>query len=119
MKLGITYSAVLAGVVFLAVMTAGAPAKHLSKADQALFNKGKSVFSNRHCDSCHGADLKGEPGVAPSLLPSGPLSHYTSDTFMTLMTTNVGYDGKKMAVPMAGKISTDDIKALYVFLSNQ
>ena len=39
-------------------------------------------------------------------------------SFVTLMNTNVGYNGKKMSLPMAGKLKTDEIKALYVYLKN-
>jgi cytochrome c553 len=119
MKISITFSAILAAVLLAAGITAGAPSKHLSPADQKLYNTGKGLYTQRHCDSCHGADLKGTPGMAPSLLPSGAMSHYTGDSFATLMNTNVGYSGKKMSLPMAGKLKADEIKALYVYLSNQ
>ncbi len=119
MKIAITCTAVLAATFVLACLSSSAPSKHLSPKDQALYNTGKAIYTHKHCDICHGADLKGQPGVAPSLLPSGPLSHYKSASFVTLMTTDVGYDGKKMAVPMAGKLKLDEINALYVYLSNQ
>ncbi|MGO8672200.1 MAG: c-type cytochrome [Capsulimonadaceae bacterium] len=115
----LTCAAVFAATVALAGVTAGAPSKQLSDKDQALYNTGKGVVSANHCDSCHGADLKGQKDVAPSLMPDGPMKNYNSTTFTTLMTTNVGYDGKKMSLPMAGKLAVDDIKALYVYLSNQ
>ena len=82
-----------------------------------LYDTGKALYTKEGCNGCHGANRKGVDGFAPSLLPNGPMKNYTSASFLTLMTTNVGYDGKKMDLPMAGKLKTDEINALYVYLS--
>ncbi|MGO8672199.1 MAG: c-type cytochrome [Capsulimonadaceae bacterium] len=114
----LTCSAVFAATIALAGITAAAPGKHMSAADKAQYAAGKALVAQNHCNGCHGATLAGQ-GAAPSLLPSGSMKHYTSASFTTLMNTDVAYNGKKLSLPMAGKLATKDIKAIYVYLHNQ
>lgn len=44
------------------------PSRKLSAEEQAIFNKGKEVFSrDAHCITCHQADAKGLPNIYPPL----------------------------------------------------
>lgn len=47
------------------------PARALSADEQAVYNKGKEVFSrDAHCITCHQADGKGMQGIYPPLTPN-------------------------------------------------
>jgi quinol---cytochrome-c reductase cytochrome c subunit len=60
------------GVAYAAVTGAGSPASAArpSVADQRQINEGRQLFSN-NCQSCHGLDAQGRPGIAPSLIGVG------------------------------------------------
>lgn len=96
----------------------GAPNASSSVKNNPLYKEGSGVVNRYSCDSCHGPDLKGDSGT-PDITSKGVLRHYTSDSFATLMNKDIGYDGKKRSVPMAGKLKPDEINAVYFYLSNQ
>jgi mono/diheme cytochrome c family protein len=82
----------------------------------ALIAKGKQLSSEKHCNSCHAADLKGKPGFSPSLHASGVLKEYNPTTWARVMDTGVTNDGGKVKPPMpVYHLSKADSAALWTY----
>ncbi|MGO8671061.1 MAG: c-type cytochrome [Capsulimonadaceae bacterium] len=116
----LTCSAVLAATVALAGVTAGAPKHHLNGQEKESYAIGQTLVTQDRCNRCHRPNLKGH-GATPSLLPDGPMRHYTRATFTRLLGTGIDFSGKKIGPPMSRvcKLGSRDSAALYMYLSNQ
>jgi len=85
---------------------------------------GEYIISWQDCRECHGKDLTG--GVPGQLPPLGPDLHFVKEwkfeEFLTAMRTGVdpnGHEiGKQMPWQVVGRMSNDDLRALYEYLAH-
>jgi mono/diheme cytochrome c family protein len=85
---------------------------------------GEYIMSYQDCRECHGKDLSG--GVPGQLPPLGPDLHvireWKFEEFVTAMRTGVdpyGHEiGKQMPWQVIGRMSDDDLRALYEYLGH-
>lgn len=80
------------------------------------------------CRACHGGNLAGATVPdgsnfpAPAIIKAG-LEGWSEATFVTAMRTGVAPDGKKLATVMpweaVGKLSDDELKAVWLYLQSQ
>lgn len=75
------------------------------------------------CTLCHGEDYSGsdEPGGGLNLTPAGDLAHWSEADFINALRNGVAPDGKvidqeMMPVRIYGKLSDDELKAIWLFL---
>ncbi len=75
------------------------------------------------CSLCHGKDFSGsnEPGAGLNLTPAGDLGGWSETDFMNTLRTGMTPDGKTldqemMPVGIYGKLSDDELKAIWLFL---
>jgi len=78
-----------------------------------------------NCQICHGPDFAGIEGLGGglNLTPAGDLANWTEADFMTALHTGVRPDGEEldpelMPVETLGKLSDDEMKALWLFLQS-
>ncbi len=90
---------------------------------------GKYLATISHCNECHGADLAGgrhpDPSITmfgPNLTGGGNLSDWTEQDFLTVMRTGVTPGGRHlngyMPWPYIGKMSDDELKAVWLYLQS-
>lgn len=78
---------------------------------------GKALVAGNGCANCHGANLAGRKGFAPSLHASGVLKEYTPSTFARVMNTGVTNDGGHVRKPMpVYHLKNADGTAIYAYL---
>lgn len=78
---------------------------------------GKALVGGNGCANCHGADLAGRKGFAPSLHQSGVLKEYNAATFARVMNTGVTNDGGHVQKPMpVYHMKNADGTAIYAYL---
>lgn len=82
------------------------------------------------CSSCHGVNYAGgaypDPAVifpVPNITPAGNISAWTEEEFITAMRSGVTPDGRSLVPALmpfgaAGKMSDDELKAIYLFLKS-
>lgn len=77
------------------------------------------------CSLCHGKDYSGsaEPGGGLNLTPAGDLANWSEADFITALRTGLTPNGKKldpemMPVGIYGKLSDDEVKAIWLFLKS-
>lgn len=83
-----------------------------------------------NCFSCHGADYAGgafpDPAIklpVPNITPAGNIGSWTEEEFITTMRTGVTPEGKPLVPTLMpfgaiGKMSDDELKAVYLFLKS-
>jgi mono/diheme cytochrome c family protein len=88
---------------------------------------GSYLVQINSCRDCHGLELSGgksaEPGapLAPNLTPGGELRAWTAEQFITTLRTGVtpsGMELKYMPWPYKGKMSDDELKAIWAYLTS-
>jgi mono/diheme cytochrome c family protein len=91
---------------------------------------GEYLVAIGDCRACHGQELAGgsypDPAVTlpvPNLTPGGELGRWTEDQFITTMRTGVtpgGHqlDQKLMPVKETGKLTDDELKAIWLYLTS-
>lgn len=91
-----------------------------AKATAKLVALGKTLISQKGCNTCHGANLQGKPKFAPGLRTKGVMKLYTQATFARLMAVGLTEDGEKVKKPMPiYKMKASDSNALYAYLKTQ
>ncbi len=91
------------------------PAAHSTMTTQVAH--GKALVAGNGCANCHGANLAGRKGFAPSLHASGVLKEYTPSTFARVMNTGVTNDGGHVRKPMpVYHLKNADGTAIYAYL---
>jgi mono/diheme cytochrome c family protein len=98
--IGAAATVALGAALFVAVAGPSAAKKTTPPKASVLVAKGKALVAQYRCNTCHGADLKGKPGFAPSLRANGVLKEYTPKTWATVLLTGVTNDGGKVKPPM-------------------
>lgn len=90
---------------------------------------GKYVAFTGDCHNCHGPNLAGqqapEPGApySPDLTPNGNLNQWSQEEFLTAMRSGMTPDGRQMDPAFMpwkdyGRLSDDDLTALYLYLQS-
>src|SRR5258708_6287802 len=82
--------------------TGAATKKHMAmkSSSGALVAKGKTLVTAKHCDACHGPDLKGKANFSPSLhAGTRPMTEYNQTTFVRLLTKGLDNGGAKVKSP--------------------
>jgi mono/diheme cytochrome c family protein len=91
---------------------------------------GEYLVNTGDCRACHGPDLTGgqppEPGArpAPNLTATGELAGWTAADFLTAMRTGATPSGYRLdpeAMPWEdiGRLSEDDLTAIFLYLQSQ
>lgn len=89
---------------------------------------GSYLVQINSCRDCHGQELSGgksaEPGapLAPNLTPGGELRAWTAEQFITTLRTGVtpsGMELKYMPWQYKGKMSDNELKAIWAYLTSQ
>ncbi len=87
-----------------------------SAASPALIAAGKTLSSEKKCNTCHSENLAGKPNFAPSLRAAGITQKYNAKTFAVVMDTGVTEDGGKVKAPMpVYHLPAKDSAALYAY----
>ena len=90
-------------------------AKPLSGA--AAISHGKALVAQNRCNGCHGPDLAGRPGGAPSLHSDGVLKEYNQKTWERVLNTGLDNDGKPVRKPMpVYHMKAADADAIFAYL---
>lgn len=78
---------------------------------------GKALVGGSGCANCHGANLAGRKGFAPSLHETGVLKEYNAATFARVMNTGETNDGGYVKKPMpVYHLKNADGTAIYAYL---
>ncbi|MBE7550569.1 MAG: c-type cytochrome [Anaerolineales bacterium] len=82
-------------------------------------------YLTHFCRPCHGENLAGESGAGAgqNLTPGGELATWTEADFMNTLRTGVNPQGRKldpkmMPWPSLGKLSDDELKAIWLYLQS-
>ena len=118
-------SALAAGLYVAVVGTGMGSAAPMSKkvkmgaVSPAMIARGKTISAEKRCNTCHGADLKGKPGFAPSLHADGVLKEYNAKTWARVLDTGVTNDGKPVKKPMpVYHLKAKDSAALWAYFKS-
>lgn len=84
---------------------------------------GEYLVAIGDCRACHGQELAGgsypDPAVTlpvPNLTPGGELGAWTEEQFITIMRTGGALNPELMPVKEIGKLSDDELKAVFMYL---
>jgi mono/diheme cytochrome c family protein len=104
-------------VTAAAVSRGAAPKPKSPAALPAQIAHGKALVAGDRCANCHGANLAGRQGFAPSLHASGVLQEYNASTFARVMNTGITNDGGHVRKPMpVYHLKNADSTAMYAYL---
>lgn len=93
--------------------------------DGATVEYGEYLVNIGDCRACHGQELAGgsypDPAVTlpvPNLTPGGELGAWTEDQFIQVMRTGGALNPELMPVKEIGKLSDDELKAIWLYLQS-
>jgi len=121
---------VLGKIIFATGMFGDLPAEAASHQNNvtapaagATVEYGEYLVNIGDCRACHGQELAGgsypDPAVTqpvPNLTPGGELGAWTEEQFITIMRTGGALNPKLMPVKEIGKLSDDELKAIFMYL---
>lgn len=91
----------------------------------ATVEYGEYLVNIGDCRACHGQELAGgsypDPAVTlpvPNLTPGGELGNWTEEQFIQVMRTGGVLNSELMPVEEIGKLSDDELKAIWLYLQS-